>query len=172
MQQRYPAWVDHLALFVAQPVIAGLAVIGLVADPATTRAVTKPFYIWGGLALLSLIFAEGIWSFAKRHNSRQRLPVLWGKLICAGLCAILAFASAYKHLGLMDAGVMTHDTDTALYFSIATWTTASLGDVSATAQARPFVAAQSLIGFVFNSALIGLILYATTTTVGRGNAAK
>jgi hypothetical protein len=156
--------VDLLALVVVQPVVAAFAAVGLLGDRTEAQEVTRPFLVWGGLLLLALIFAEGVWSFASRHMRRQGLGKLWVKLVGAGLCAILSFAAAYRHLGLIDGGVVTHKAGVALYFSITAWTTVGFGDVVATVQARPFAAAQALAGFVFNSALIGLMLHALTVT--------
>lgn len=161
---------DHIALFVAQPAIAALAVTGLMSDSVAATEVSKPLFICGGVSLLVIIFAEGIWSFAVRHTRRERLVMLWAKLLGAGFCTILTFASAYKHLGLLDGGVVTHSAATGLYFSITSWTTAGFGDVVATNAARPFVAAQTLLGFAYNSALIGLMLFAMTSKASAGRA--
>lgn len=156
--------IDLFALVVIQPVVAAFAAVGLLGDRTAAQEITRPFLVWGGLLLLALIFAEGVWSFASRHMRRQGLGVLWVKLVGAGLCAILSFAAAYRHLGLVDNGLVTHRAGVALYFSVTAWTTVGFGDVVATVQARPFAAAQALAGFVFNSALIGLMLHALTVT--------
>jgi hypothetical protein len=156
--------IDLFALVVVQPTVAAFATVGLLADRTAAQEVTRPFLVWAGLLLLALIFAEGVWSFASRHMRRQGLGVLWVKLVGAGLCAILSFAAAYRHLGLVDRGLVTHKAGVALYFSVTAWTTVGFGDVVATVQARPFAAAQALGGFVFNSALIGLMLHALTVT--------
>ncbi|MET0183425.1 MAG: ion channel [Caulobacterales bacterium] len=153
---------DHLALFVVQPLVAGLALIGLAVRSEAANEVTQPLFIWGGVAMLALVFAEGVWSFARRHAERRHLGRLWAKLLGAGVCAILAFASAYKHLGLIDNDRVVHDAGAALYFSILSWTTAGSSDVIATLDARPFAAAQTLFGLAYNSALIGIVLFAIT----------
>jgi hypothetical protein len=153
---------DLASLAVIQPAVAIVAILGLATSREATTALTQPLFVWGGVSLLLVIFAEGVWSFAHRHAKRERLGMLWGKLVGAGVCAILAFASAYKHLGLIDGGAISHDAGTALYFSITAWTTAAYGDVIATIAARPFAAAQALFGFGYNTALIGIILHAIT----------
>jgi len=154
--------VDLITLTVVQPLVATLAAIGLSADNIAAEEVTRPFLVWTGLLLLALIVAEGIWSFASRHVRRQGLAMMWLKLLGSGVCAILSFAAAYKHMGLIDEGRLTHGAGTALYFSATTWTTVGFGDVVPTVIARPFAAAQALAGFVFDSALIGLLLHALT----------
>lgn len=153
---------DHVALFFVQPVVAGLAILGLLTRSEAATEMTQPLFIWGGVALLVLIFGEGVWSFAVRHSRRERLGMLWAKLLGAGVCAVLAFASAYKHLGLIDDGRLVHSASNAIYFSITAWTTAGFGDVIATNEARPLVAAQTLLGTTYNSAVIGLLLFAMT----------
>ena len=90
---------------------------------------------------------------------------LWAKLLGAGVCAILAFASAYRHLGMIDCGVATHSATSALYLSITAWSTAGFGDVVAAPAARPFAAAQTLLGFGYNSALIGLLIFSITNSL-------
>jgi hypothetical protein len=154
---------DRLALFVVQPAVAALALVGLATNSEAATDVSRPLFIWGGVALTCLVFGEGIWSFAARHVQKRQLGLLWVKLVGAGVCAILVFASAYKHLGLIDNGVKVHDWGAALYFSVTAWTTVGYGDVLASLPARPFAAVEALVGMIYNSALLGLIIYASTT---------
>ncbi len=158
---------DRLALLVVQPGIAALAIVGLATNSEAANDLSRPLFIWGGVALICLVFAEGIWSFAARHVQRRQLGLLWIKLVGAGVCAVLVFASAYKHLGLVDDGRLVHDAGAALYFSVTAWTTVGYGDVLATPTARPFAAIQALVGMVYNSALLGLVIYASTTNRAR-----
>lgn len=158
---------DRLALFVVQPGVAALALAGLITNSDAANNVSRPLFIWGGVILTCLVFAEGIWSFAARHVQKRQLGRLWIKLIGAGVCAILVFASAYKHLGLYDGGRLVHDTGSALYFSITAWTTVGYGDVQASMPARPFAAVQALVGTIYNAALLGLVIYASTTSRSR-----
>ncbi|MBA2408317.1 MAG: two pore domain potassium channel family protein [Gammaproteobacteria bacterium] len=164
--------VDLAALIIVQPAVAGLAILGLWTDSAEATRVTQPLFIWGGVLLLMVVFTESIWSFAPRHSQRRRLGLLWTKMLGSAVCTILAFASAYKHLGVLDGGVISHNPATALYFSVTAWTTVGYGDVVASLPARSFAAAQALIGLIYNSALIGLIIYALTNNRGRGTAAS
>ena len=59
-------------------------------------------------------------------------------------------------------GKISHDPFTAVYFSITAWSTVGFGDVLPSVGARPFAATQSLIGVLYDSAVIGLVLYAST----------
>ncbi len=154
---------DRLALLIVQPGVSALALWGLATNSEAANDVSRPLFIWGGVALTCLVFAEGIWSFAARHVQKRQLGLLWIKLVGAGFCAILVFASAYKHLGLVDEGRLVHDAGAALYFSVTAWTTVGYGDVLATPLARPFAAVQALVGMIYNSSLLGLVIYASTT---------
>ena len=158
---------DHLVLFCVQPVVAGLAILGLATDSEAATAVSRPIFIWVGIVLITVIFAEGIWSFAARHVQRRRLGVLWIKLLGAGVSAILVFASSYRHLGMVDEGRVSHDLWTALYFSVSAWTTVGFGDVVPTHAARLFAAAESLVGVVYTAAVLGLVIYAMTNRTPR-----
>jgi dolichyl-phosphate-mannose--protein O-mannosyl transferase len=159
---RILGWLDPIALYGVQPLVAAFSVFSLLADRAEVHAVAKPFLTWISIILLQLIFAEDIWSFAVRQGERRRLGMVWVKLVGAGVCGILAFAAAYRQIGLIDQGQISHTASTALYFSVTAWSTVGYGDVVPTVAARPFAAAQSMIGVVYDSAFIGLILYAST----------
>jgi hypothetical protein len=159
-------WLDPIALYGVQPLVAGLSIFSLAADGSTAHAVMRPLMSWIGIVLLQLIFAEDIWSFSIRHNDRRKLGMVWVKLVGAGICGILVFAAAYRNLGLMDQGQISHAAGTALYFSITAWSTVGYGDVVPTAAALPLAAAQALIGVAYDSAFIGLILFASTRKAG------
>lgn len=119
---------DRLALLIVQPGVAALALWGLATNSEAANDVSRPLFIWGGVALTCLVFA-----------------------------------SAYKHLGLVDEGRLVHGAGAALYFSVTAWTTVGYGDVLATPLARPFAAVQALVGMIYNSSLLGLVIYASTT---------
>ena len=155
-------YLDPLALYVIQPLIAGLSIVSLLADDAEAHILIRPAVSWICVLLLQLIFAEDIWSFSSRHGRRGLLSMVWIKLLGAGICGVLMFAAAYRSAGLMDEGVLTHDPAAAVYFSITAWSTVGYGDVVPSVSARPFAAAQALIGVLYDSAFIGLVLYAST----------
>ena len=155
-------YLDPLALYVIQPLIAGLSIVSLLVDDAEAHILIRPAVSWICVLLLQLIFAEDIWSFSSRHGRRGPLSMVWIKLLGAGICGVLMFAAAYRSAGLMDEGVLTHDPAAALYFSITAWSTVGYGDVVPSVSARPFAAAQALIGVLYDSAFIGLVLYAST----------
>lgn len=156
------AWSDSIALYIVQPLIAGMALYGLASTRFELHGTSATIYMWGSIFLLQIIFADDIWSFATRHEEKHRLGMLWAKLIGAGICAVLTFASIYRQVGLIDQGQLTHSAGTALYFSITAWSTVGFGDVVPTIDARAFAAVQSLVGLVYDSAVIGLVLYAST----------
>ncbi len=159
-------YLDPIALYVVQPVVATLAILSLMSDTTETHILSRPVTVWACIILLQMIFAEDIWSFATRSDGRRRLGIVWLKMVGAGICGILVFAAAYHSIGLLDQGALSHDPWTAVYFSITAWSTVGYGDVLPTVAARPLAAAQALIGLLYDSALIGLILYASTQKNG------
>lgn len=155
-------WLDPIAVYVVQPIVAAFSIFSLFTDGSAADILSQPILVWGSIAMVQLIFAEDIWSFAVRHDGRRGLGLVWFKLVGAGICGVLVFAAAYRHLGLLDQGQVSHDPAAALYFSITAWSTVGYGDVVPTVAARAFAAAQSLIGVAYDSAFIGLVLYAST----------
>lgn len=155
-------WLDPIALYVFQPFVAAVSVFGLLADRSAAHFVSRPLVTWSSIVMLQLIFAEDIWSFAVRHNGPRGLGLVWLKLVGAGICGILVFAAAYRNIGLLDQGQVSHDAGTALYFSITAWSTVGYGDVVPTTAARALAAAQALIGVAYDSGFIGLVLNAST----------
>jgi hypothetical protein len=153
---------DGLALYFIQPVIAAISLVNLFDADSKFRGLAGPVWTWGSILLLQLIFVDDLWSFASRHVERRRVGVLWLKLLAAGVCTMLNFAGIYRQLGLIDMGKISHDPFTAVYFSITAWSTVGFGDVLPSVGARPFAATQSLIGVLYDSAVIGLVLYAST----------
>ena len=153
---------DGVALYFIQPMIAAISIVNLFDADSEFRSFAGPFWAWGSILLLQLIFADDLWSFAVRHVERRRVGVLWLKLLAAGVCTVLNFAGIYRKLGLIDMGRISHDPFTAVYFSITAWSTVGFGDVIPSVSARPFAATQSLIGVLYDSAVIGLVLYAST----------
>lgn len=74
-------------------------------------------------------------------------------LLISGLT--MSYALAYRYVGLIDDGQVTHDPITCLYFSIVTWTTLGYGDVRPTPGARLIAASEAVVGLVFIGAYIG-----------------
>jgi hypothetical protein len=159
---------DNVALYCVQPLIAVISIVNLEGGSNSGSELMRPFMTWGGIVLLQLIFVDDIWSFAVRHEERRRIGILWIKLLAAGICSILTFAGVYRQVGLIDQGQFTHDPMTALYFSVTAWSTVGFGDVIPSIAARPYAAAQSFIGVVYDSAVIGLVLFASTRGRLRG----
>ena len=153
---------DGVALYFVQPVVATISLVNLFDADSDFREFAGPVWTWASILLLQFIFADDLWSFASRHEQRRGVGVLWLKLLAAGICTVLNFAGIYRQLGLIDMGKISHDPFTAVYFSITAWSTVGFGDVLPSIAARPFAATQSIIGVIYDSAVIGLVLYAST----------
>ena len=75
---------------------------------------------------------------------------------------IWCFSNIYSVHGIINDGVVFHDTPSVLYFSIVTWTTLGYGDFQPTESVRLWASAQALTGYVFTGILVGLIISAFT----------
>ena len=155
---------DNAAVYVVQPLIGIISFVNIFSSNDFLGILGRQYWAWGAIVLLQLIFVDDIWSFATRHDERQRIIILWIKLLASGVCSVLTFAGIYRQLGLIDTGEVSHSPATALYFSITAWSTVGYGDVIPTPGARAFAAAQSLIGVIYDTAVIGLVLYASTNS--------
>ena len=153
---------DNAAVYVVQPLIGIISLLNILFPNDFLGVLGRQYWAWGAIVLLQLIFIDDIWSFAVRHGEQRRIVILWIKLLAAGVCSVLTFAGIYRQLGLVDLGQVSHSPATALYFSITAWSTVGYGDVIPTPDARAFAAAQSLIGVIYDTAVIGLVLYAST----------
>ena len=109
-----------------------------------------------GLLLPAIFFTRSL-GYAK---------LLWVSLtlILASGLSILLFAKAYQSLGIFDAGgyKVLPDLETAVYFSIVTWTTLGYGDFSPSDDARLFAATEAILGYVFMALMIGFAVAATS----------
>ncbi|MFL6843341.1 MAG: potassium channel family protein [Allosphingosinicella sp.] len=81
---------------------------------------------------------------------------------------IVAFASIFRHFGIVDSLNATLDRDPidCLYFSVVTWTTLGYGDFRPSAAIRMTAAAEALIGYVGMVGLISISAQYIVATVG------
>ena len=76
-----------------------------------------------------------------------------------GVALIIIFAGIYRGHGLLYSGELQsllNDGESALYFSVVTWTTLGYGDFSPPADIRLIAAIQALLGYVFLGTSVGL----------------
>lgn len=114
--------------------------------------------------LIALLFCL-LWSIPAIHNARDAMhenqflvPILATFALLIFL--VLAFAAAYKDLGLLARNKPVTDPGEFIYFSIVTWTTTGYGDLIPTAASRFFAGVEMLCGYVFMGVIIGMITQA------------
>lgn len=83
-------------------------------------------------------------------------------LIAHTIFLILIFAGVYRWLGL-EGYPPPLNRDTAIYFSVVTWTTLGYGDFAPSGEARLIAAFQAVLGYIF----LGLIVGLTASIIGR-----
>jgi hypothetical protein len=81
---------------------------------------------------------------------------------------IIAYASVYRRLGLIDLDQPSNNPITCLYFSIVTWTTLGYGDVRPSLDARLVAAFEALTGYFVMAVYISLFatFFASTLSFG------
>lgn len=106
-----------------------------------------------------------LWAIPAIHNARDAMhqkqffvPILATFALLIFL--VLAFAAAYKDLGLLAGNKPVTDPGEFIYFSIVTWTTTGYGDVIPTAASRFFAGVEMLCGYTFMGVIIGMIIQA------------
>ena len=107
-------------------------------------------YLVASIAIVTSF--AGIIPFALNEIGRKKLFVCL--FIQAGTL-VLTFAGIYRGFGLENKASATWDT--ALYFSIVTWTTLGYGDVSPSTEIRLIAASEAALGYVFLGLIIALI---------------
>ncbi len=83
-------------------------------------------------------------------------------LIPAFGLAIMLFAKVYESFGIINAKGVTifPDSETAIYFSIVTWTTLGYGDFSPNDNIHLIAAAEAVLGYLFMALIIGFAVAA------------
>lgn len=82
-------------------------------------------------------------------------------LAAQGVALILLFAGFYYAAGLAGAeGPTAVDRDTAIYFSVVTWTTLGYGDFAPSEAVRTLAAAQAILGLIFFGVFVGIVVHA------------
>jgi Ion channel len=105
--------------------------------------------------LISLVAIGGL----KAHDLGPK-PAFYA-VLGQGLTLIFVFAGVYRGYGLLYSGSalpvpLLNDGESALYFSIVTWTTLGYGDFTPPPELRLIAAAEALVGYLFFGLAVGL----------------
>jgi hypothetical protein len=121
-------------------------------------------YGWIAACGLVALYMAVIGILAVAIDLRQGHPwraIFWFVCIMPGI--IMLFAAIYCSTGLIVAGADTQpEFETAIYFSIVTWTTLGYGDIAPTPVARPWAAFEVLIGYIYMAVLVSVIMMVVT----------
>ena len=71
---------------------------------------------------------------------------------------LTAYAKLYQHNGLISGSEIDHSFESAIYFSVITFTTLGYGDFQPTPDIRLWAAGEALIGYIVIAMLIGFTL--------------
>ena len=106
-----------------------------------------------------LVFSCALWQGIVRNELPSAIEkILAGAMIISFICTVtMVYALAYRYMGLIEDGNVTHDPTTCLYFSIVTWTTLGFGDVRPVPDARLLAASEAVVGYIFMGAYIGML---------------
>jgi hypothetical protein len=132
----------------------------------TVRQAQGPWVIAGDALEIGISAAACVWAF---FVTRRGLSLATAAIVSAFSCSalIILFALAYRDLGLIDTadGTVVTDPSNCLYFSIVTWTTLGFGDFRPSPAARPFAAAEAIVGYLFMVISIAFVaLYLPSTS--------
>ena len=137
------------AIWVATPVVSNLVL--------ATLSVSFSDRFWGPwicyVVAVAAITASSVslCSFALNYIGPRSTFL---GLLVQGASLILIFAAIYHGNGLSNTPNPLWDT--ALYFSVVTWTTLGYGDFTVLPPLRLIAAAQALLGYVFLGLTLGL----------------
>ncbi|UVO30399.1 potassium channel family protein [Bradyrhizobium arachidis] len=143
-------------IFVIFPLIGNivLAVAAFVFNPADFRDHLETCY----LTIAAVLMAAAVSFIGFRiHDLGPKRTVL--ALLIQSVTLIFVFAGIYRGFGLLYAGNPTplvDDWQSALYFTIITWTTLGYGDFTPPPELRLIAAIQVLLGYAFFGILVGL----------------
>jgi hypothetical protein len=110
---------------------------------------------------VGFVIAGLLFFYLSRRKTNQNETLMsaaaWVAFVCATM--IIGFAIAYCRTGLIDTAnnSQVNDPNISLYFSIVTWTTLGYGDFRPTPAARPFAAAEAIVGYLAMVMAIGYV---------------
>ncbi|MEK9281129.1 potassium channel family protein [Bradyrhizobium sp. ISRA442] len=143
-------------LFVIFPLVGNviLAVAAFIFNPTDFRANLQMCY----LTIAAVLMATVVSFIGFRiHDLGPKRTVL-ALLIQSGTL-IFVFAGIYRGFGLLYGGTpisLIDDGQSALYFSVITWTTLGYGDFTPPPELRLIAAIQALLGYAFFGISVGL----------------
>lgn len=145
--------------------IAALIVMPMVVGFMSLTAAPKPFVrlqplsdLWS-MFFLILMFWMMYWFYDGR--TRVHPGIVLFALMAQGVGLICAFAAIYRVYGL-DGMPPPLDRETAVYFSIVTWTTLGYGDLKPTETMRLTAATQALLGYIYLGLVVGVTMRLTS----------
>lgn len=154
-------WYVSFTVAVVTIVIPVVVLFRLVFFETADRAMLPPSVAGAAMAFLSYFVTCFVCIRFGSRGTFSAFGVFVGGSLISLTIALCAFTEIFRIVGLNTGGTEVRDPLTCFYFAVITWTTVGYGDVTPTAEARLYAAAESLMGYVF----MGLGIAALTSII-------
>ena len=158
-------YADRLIKLLAALVIAGVCL--LVARWLFPAIPGSTWELVGNVVLLPFVGAMYLLTLGVALARRPNPVFIVGILFNIGL-TMAVFGQIYHQLGILGVNGVVNDWATAAYFSVVTFTTLGYGDLQPVPAARPYAAAEALVGYLYLALFAGFILLALERRLPRG----
>ena len=145
-----------IAALIVMPMVVGF--LSLTADPKPLVRLQPLSDLWSMFFLISMFWMM-YWFYDGRARVHPGLVLF--ALIAQAAGLICAFAAIYRVYGL-DGMPPPLDRETAVYFSIVTWTTLGYGDLKPIEVMRSTAATQALLGYLYLGLIVGVTMRLTS----------
>ena len=150
-----------VAAAILLPMVVGI--LSLTADHKPLARLHPLSDLWS-MFFLILMFWVVYWMYDGR--ARIHPGIILFALLAQAAGLICAFAAIYRVYGL-DGMPPPLDRETAVYFSIVTWTTLGYGDLKPSETVRLTAAAQALLGYLYLGLVVGVSMRLTSIPIGK-----
>ena len=148
-----------VAASILLPMVVG--VLSLTADHKPLARLHPLSDLWS-MFFLILMFWMVYWLYEGR--ARVHPGIILFALLAQAVGLICAFAAIYRVYGL-DELPPPLDRETAVYFSITTWTTLGYGDLRPSETLRLTAATQALLGYLYLGLVVGVTMRLTSIPI-------
>ncbi|KZX58821.1 hypothetical protein A3709_17690 [Halioglobus sp. HI00S01] len=114
--------------------------------------------LWSSIVVLCL--TTFYYSYTFFHSDNRGLKLFL--FLVQAILVIFYFALIYRSFGIIDSATgqtISPEWLDAMYFSVVTWTTLGYGDFRPVHDAKIWVMAEALLGYVFMGIFVAKILY-------------
>jgi len=146
--------------------LASLGLLWIARWVVMRGSVQAPF---AGALIIPLALMASLFIVWMAMRTRMTLPRLLAYVFLQAYIIVI-YALIYARAGLIDEhGVALHDTASAFYFSLVTWSTVGYGDLHPPPAIRLAASSEAILGYVSMGILVALILHWLTSGRGDGS---